>query len=101
MKGKQGALHGQWPSRKCWKKINNNHLIVYFEDLKMCDAFQQVHLYLTFNCLSTAVGLRFAHRSACRSRCSNCLDLIDVTIIFRAPIATPTVVEGDLFFRQG
>ena len=32
---------------------------------------------------------------------SNDFDLIDVTTNFRPPIATPTVVEGDLFFGQG
>ena len=32
---------------------------------------------------------------------SSCFDLMDITITFRSPIATPTVVDGDLFFRQG
>ena len=49
------------------------------------------------------VGFRFTARGRRRSRGGgvNCFDLIDVTIIFRAPIATPTVVDGNLFFCQG
>ena len=37
----------------------------------------------------------------CTFRQCNGFDLIQVCFISRTPIATPTVVGGDLFFRQG